>query len=65
LLGAIADAFRRRLKEVAGFENVPEPAPMRNSLGFVVYYLFFASQKPVAQNIVTDIFKKYREQGVR
>jgi three-Cys-motif partner protein len=60
---AIADAFRERLKKVAGFEHVPEPVPMRNSLGAVVYYLFFASQKPVAKDIVADIFKKYRKLG--
>ena len=36
---------------------------MRNTCGAVVYYLFFASQKPVAQKIVTSIFKKYRDRG--
>jgi hypothetical protein len=33
---------------------------MRNSNKAVIYYLFFASQKPVAENIITDIFEKYR-----
>jgi len=56
-------AFRDRLRRVAGFSNVPEPIPMRNSRGAVVYYLFFASAKPVAQDIVTDIFTTYRNQG--
>ena len=60
----IAAAFRRRLLEVAGFSYVPEPIPMRNSKGATVYYLFFASQKPVAEKIVRDIFKKYRNKGV-
>jgi three-Cys-motif partner protein len=46
---AIANAFRKRLKEVAGFKSVPEPVPMRNSKGATVYYLFFASHKPVAE----------------
>jgi three-Cys-motif partner protein len=59
----IAQAFRQRLRKEGGFANVPEPLPMRNSLGTVVYYLFFASAKPVAQNIVTDIFNKYRDRG--
>jgi hypothetical protein len=27
----------------------------------VIYYLYFASQKPVAANIVDDIFNKYRQ----
>jgi three-Cys-motif partner protein len=59
----IAAAFRQRLRDLAGFSNVPEPIPMRNSSGVIVYYLFFASPKPVAQNIVMDIFKKYRNRG--
>ncbi len=33
---------------------------MRNSTGAIVYYLVFASQKPVAAGIVEDIFRKYR-----
>lgn len=62
---AIVDAFRKRLRSVAGFGHVPEPIPMRNLQGAVVYYLFFASQKPVAAEIVEDIFRKYRDRGVR
>lgn len=57
---AIVSAFRERLRKVAGFEFVPEPLPMKNSTNAVVYYLFFASQKPVAQKIIGDILKKYR-----
>jgi three-Cys-motif partner protein len=57
---AIVTAFRERLRSVAGFRYVPDPLPMRNSTNAVVYYLFFASQKPVAQKIIEDIFKKYR-----
>ena len=60
---AVAEAFRMRLKKVAGFKYVPEPIPMRNNKGAIVYYLFFASQKPVAENIVKDIFNKYRTRG--
>ncbi|MBM4446009.1 MAG: three-Cys-motif partner protein TcmP [Chloroflexi bacterium] len=59
----IAQAFRKRLLEVAGFEYVPQPLAMRNSRGSVIYYLFFASQQWVAdkivKDIVKDIFKKY------
>jgi three-Cys-motif partner protein len=55
----IADAFRKRLMEVAGFRNVPRPIAMRNTRNAIVYYLFFASQKPVAEGIIRDIFKKY------
>jgi three-Cys-motif partner protein len=59
----IAEAFRQRLRDVAGFRNVPEPIPMRNTKHAIVYYLFFASQKPVAGRIVSDIFNKYRDRG--
>lgn len=60
----VTQAFRERLKSVAGFKRVPEPMPMRNSKGAVVYFLFFASQKDTAENIVRDIFEKYRDWGV-
>jgi three-Cys-motif partner protein len=59
----IAEAFQKRLKEVAGFARVPKPIPMRNSRGAIVYYLFFASQKNTAEDIVIDIFKKYENRG--
>jgi three-Cys-motif partner protein len=62
---AVAEAFRQRLIKVAGFQNVPEPIPMRNSIGATVYYLFFASPKPVAENIIKDIFRKYQNKGIQ
>jgi hypothetical protein len=55
--------FKRRLHEVAGFAEVLDPIPMRNSVGSVVYYLFFASQKTVAAEIVNHIFAKYEKRG--
>lgn len=54
-----AEAFRERLKKVAGFRRVPQPLPMRNSNNSVVYYLFFASQKDTAEKIVRHIFNKF------
>jgi len=57
----VAEAFRKRLIRVAGFKHVPKPIAMRNTQNAIVYYLFFASQKPVASEIVRDIFKKYCE----
>jgi three-Cys-motif partner protein len=57
---AIVNAFRTRLRKVGAFTFVPSPLPMRNRNNAVVYYLFFASQKPVAEKIIDDIFKKYR-----
>jgi three-Cys-motif partner protein len=56
----IVAAFRDRLKTVAGFKYVPDPLPMRNSNNAVVYYLFLASQKKVAEKIINEIFSKYR-----
>lgn len=58
---AVVEAFRQRLKEVAGFAHVPEPMPMRNSHKAVVYYLFFACQKPVAASIINQIFDKHKD----
>ena len=55
----IVAAFQQRLKNVAGFGFVPKPLPMRNSRKAVVYYLFFASPKAVAEKIITDIFRSY------
>lgn len=59
----IADSFRERLRDVAGFQHVSQPLPMRNTRKNVIYYLFFASQQPVADQIVKDIFKKYERRG--
>jgi three-Cys-motif partner protein len=61
----IAEAFRQRLKDVAGFDQVPEPLPMKNSKGASVYYLFFASQNKTAEKIARQVFAKYRRQGRR
>ena len=58
---AVAEAFRKRLEDVAGFEYVPKPVPMRNSTGAVVYYLYFASPNETGAKIVGDIFRKYRK----
>ncbi len=57
----IAEAFRRRLKEKAGFKYVPAPMPMKTKGNSTIYYLYFASQKPAAADIVKDIFDKYRK----
>jgi three-Cys-motif partner protein len=61
---AVINAFRGRIRKVAGFEYVPEPMPMRNSKGSVIYYLFFASPNRTGAKIVKDIFDNYRNKGV-
>jgi len=60
----IAEAYKTRLKNVAGFSCVPDPIPMRNSTGSIVYYLFFASPNKTGSKIVKDIFDKYRYRGI-
>ena len=60
---AVVSGFRERLRKIAGFQYVPEPAPMRNSNNAVVYYLFFAAQVPAAANIVSSILGRYRREG--
>jgi len=60
---AVVNAFSDRLHKIAGFEFVPEPIPMRNSNGAVVYYLFFASPNKTGNKIVEDIMTKYRNKG--
>jgi three-Cys-motif partner protein len=57
-------AFCERLKTVASFAYVPEPVPMRNTKGAIVYYLFFASPNKTGHKIVNDIFDKYRKMGI-
>ena len=59
----IAEAFRERLEKIAGFAYVPKPIPMRNLNGAVIYYLYFATPKAVAADIVDDVFAKYRDRG--
>ena len=56
-------AFCERLKNIAGFAYVPEPMPMRNTKGGVLYYLFFASPNKTGGKIVKDIFDKYRDRN--
>jgi three-Cys-motif partner protein len=54
-----AIAFQSRLKQVAHFRHVPDPLPMRNSNGSIVYYLYFASNNDAANDIVSYIFGKF------
>jgi three-Cys-motif partner protein len=57
----LKQGFRERLKKKAGFSCVPDPILMTNTVGGPLYFLFFASQKQVAQNIAQYIFENYRE----
>jgi len=57
----VAEAYRRRLLDVAGFKFSSTPLRFPNSLGATIYYLFFASPDPTANKIVQQIFDKYRQ----
>jgi len=59
----IAEAFRVRLHDVAGFAFVPQPIPMRNEKGAIIYYLYFASPNNTGAKIVGEIFDTYRMRG--
>jgi len=59
----IVKAYKNRLRDVAGFKFVPDPLPMRNSQGAVVYYLFFASHNETGDKIARAVFNKYRNGG--
>jgi three-Cys-motif partner protein len=61
----VAEAYRKRLKDVAGFKYVPKPLPMRNNSGAIVYFLFFASPNKTGAKIIEDIFDSYRNRGIR
>jgi three-Cys-motif partner protein len=54
-------AWRERLQKKAGYKFVSKPMPMKTKTNSVIYYLYFAAQKPVAAGIVDDIFHKYRK----
>lgn len=58
---AIVEAFRDRLRKVAGFRHVPKPLPMRLNVsdGPIIYYLFFASHNRAGADIATHLFESY------
>ena len=62
---SVVAAFRDKLRTVAGFDYVPEPIPMRNTRGATVYYLFFASPNATGAKIVSQIFDKYKDRGIK
>jgi three-Cys-motif partner protein len=58
---AVAEAFRKRLRDIAGFKYVPKPIKIKNSIGATLYYLFFASHNETGNKIATQILDKYRK----
>jgi len=59
----VVAAFRSRLQKTAGFQYIPEPMPMRNTKGAIVYFLFFAARERTADKIIKDIFRKHAHLG--
>jgi three-Cys-motif partner protein len=59
----VVKAFRERLRTVAGFAEVPEPIPMRNSKNATVYYLFFASHNKTGAKIARYLLRRYATYG--
>jgi three-Cys-motif partner protein len=57
----LSQAFRTRLRDVAGFKFVPVPMTMRNSKNAAVYYLYFASQNKTGEKIIRYIFNKFSQ----
>ena len=57
----IAEAYRKRLLDVAGFSYAPRPLRFITTHGATIYYLFFASPKQAGESIVEYIFEKYRK----
>jgi three-Cys-motif partner protein len=57
----IAEAYRKRLLDVAGFSYAPRPLRFVTTHRATIYYLFFASPNRTAETIVEYIFEKYRK----
>jgi three-Cys-motif partner protein len=53
----LLEAFRARLKSVAGFKHVTKALPMRNTAGAIVYHLLFATQQSTALRIATEVLE--------
>ena len=60
----LAQAYRERLKRVAGFRYVPDPLPMKTRTGSTIYYLYYAAPPTaggeIGNRIVSHIFDRYR-----
>lgn len=60
---AVVEAYRKRLKTVAGFQHVSRGMPIRMHSNAPVYYLVHASQVQVAVKIANEIFNKFLRDG--
>jgi len=60
----IAEILRKRIRDNAGFKHVAQPHPSKNNRGSILFFLFLASQKPVAEKVMNYIVQKQSEKGV-
>ena len=61
---AVAAGYKDRLKNLAGFDYVTDPLPLRNSTGAVIYYLLFASNNETGYRIANHVFRRYEREGL-
>jgi three-Cys-motif partner protein len=61
----IIDAYRDRLRRVAGFPFVPRPLPVRGEGRQPLYYLVFASHNATGAKIAGDVFRKHARDADR
>ncbi len=57
----IIAAFRQRLRDVAGFEIVGKPIPMRNTKGRTIYHLLFASHNAKASDVMRSLDHRFAD----
>jgi three-Cys-motif partner protein len=53
--------YKNRLKNDAGFKFVPDPVPIHNKSGAIIYHLFFGSKNPTANRVAKYILNTYRD----
>jgi len=53
----VVNAYRERLRNVAGFNHVSNPLPFRNRRGNVLYYLVLASHNETAVRIMNGMIR--------
>ena len=63
-LKSLLPEYKSRLVNIAGFKFVPEPIPMLNTKGGLLYYLYFASPNQTGARITNDIFNKYKNTNI-
>ncbi len=58
-IDAVIEAYRERLRAIAGFKVVSLAIPMKNSINATIYYLILASHNSAAGRITGALEKKF------